>query len=179
MNKLLRLLGIALITGACLILPAKAADGCKVILCLAGNWRDISQCRSDVEEALRDAARGRGWPSCGGVNTQRIASNTRKNCPPQYLSSVEDHNSHPIYTCAYAGVNTTTYQGRTFTRTYWNLRGGSVTQWSDEAKQMFRDAGMFDQLDLTFDLDYDEWLVLEEKRLKEEAERDQTGGGGA
>lgn len=44
--------------------PAYAADGCKVLLCFAGNWRDISECRPEVEQALKDQAKGKGWPTC-------------------------------------------------------------------------------------------------------------------
>lgn len=44
--------------------PAHAVDGCKVLLCFAGNWRDISQCRPEVEQALKDQAKGKGWPTC-------------------------------------------------------------------------------------------------------------------
>lgn len=180
MNIWSKVLGIAFAT--LIAIPVKtalAADGCKVVLCLAGNWRNISECRPDVEDALRDIARGRGWPTCGSVGTQRIAQNTRQNCPPQYLTEIEGHNGIPIYQCAYTGINTTTYQGRTFSQTYWNLRGDTVTQWSDEAKAMFDSVGMLDQLDLTFELDYDEWLVQEEKKRKELEERDRNGFGGA
>lgn len=44
---------------------ASAVDGCKVLLCFAGNWKDISQCRPEVEQALKDQAKGKGWPTCG------------------------------------------------------------------------------------------------------------------
>lgn len=44
---------------------ARAADGCTVLLCLAGNWRNISQCVPPVRQALRDLMLGRGFPVCG------------------------------------------------------------------------------------------------------------------
>ena len=44
--------------------PAHAVDGCKLLLCMAGNWKNISQCEPTVRQALRDVARGRGWPTC-------------------------------------------------------------------------------------------------------------------
>ena len=39
--------------------PAQAVDGCKVLLCMAGNWQHISQCEPTVSRALRDVALGR------------------------------------------------------------------------------------------------------------------------
>jgi len=45
--------------------PAHAADGCTVLLCLAGNWRSIGQCVPPVRKALRDLALGRSFPVCG------------------------------------------------------------------------------------------------------------------
>jgi len=35
--------------------PAQAVDGCKVLLCMAGNWQHISEC----EPTVRDVALGR------------------------------------------------------------------------------------------------------------------------
>ncbi|MEP6874817.1 MAG: hypothetical protein ABI887_10675 [Burkholderiales bacterium] len=53
----------------------QAVDGCKVLLCLAGNWKNISQCRPDVEQAMRDVARGRGWAS-GAAAASSAGSST-------------------------------------------------------------------------------------------------------
>ena len=63
---------------------AHAVDGCKVLLCLAGNWSNISQCRPDVEEALRQIERGQGLPSCemaGAGNVARVVSSYYDPCP--------------------------------------------------------------------------------------------------
>ena len=43
---------------------AQAVDGCKVLLCMAGNWRNIAACVPEVTRALRDLARGRVIPQC-------------------------------------------------------------------------------------------------------------------
>ncbi len=50
---------LSLVSGA-----AHSNDGCTVLLCLAGNWRQIGQCVPPVQQALRDLARGRAWPTC-------------------------------------------------------------------------------------------------------------------
>lgn len=64
-------------------MPAHAADGCKVLLCMAGNWRNIAACEPEVRQAMRDAARGRGWPRCsmasGGGGGSNTSSNTGSN----------------------------------------------------------------------------------------------------
>lgn len=48
---------------------AYGVDGCKVLLCLAGNWKQIAPCQPEVNQALRDVAKGRGWPSCSMANS--------------------------------------------------------------------------------------------------------------
>jgi hypothetical protein len=70
---------------------AHAADGCKVLLCLAGNWKNIAACEPEVRQALRDVSRGRGWPSCstssgggdssGGAASQAAGSGTADDNP--------------------------------------------------------------------------------------------------
>jgi hypothetical protein len=79
---------IFLLTGLALSsLRAQATDGCKVLLCLAGNWSNLSQCRPDVEQAIREVAEGRGWPSCdtaGAGNQATFQATTEATCPPFY-----------------------------------------------------------------------------------------------
>jgi hypothetical protein len=69
------LAGLVILTASAT--PALAVDGCKVLLCFAGNWRDISECRPEVEQALKDQARGKGWPTCS--TTQSDGSVTTDN----------------------------------------------------------------------------------------------------
>ena len=69
--------------------PAHAVDGCKLLLCMAGNWRGIAECVPTVRQALRDVARGRAWPQCAmasgsGSANQYVAP---EQCPPQYVTS--------------------------------------------------------------------------------------------
>ena len=80
--------------------PAHAVDGCKLLLCMAGNWKNISQCEPTVRQALRDVARGRGWPTCSmsgssGTGNQYVAP---EQCPEQYRTiSGTDDNGRVIY----------------------------------------------------------------------------------
>lgn len=57
-------LSLSLSLGLGLSSPAHAVDGCKLLLCMAGNWQNIAQCAPTVRQALRDLARGRAWPTC-------------------------------------------------------------------------------------------------------------------
>ncbi len=67
---------------------AHAVDGCKVLLCMAGSWRNIAACVPEVTKALRDLARGRVIPRCkmadgsyssgGGFNYRQVWGN---DCP--------------------------------------------------------------------------------------------------
>src|SRR5678816_1358123 len=87
----IRRMGAALILGAggLLSAPARAADGCLVLLCLAApSWSSIAQCVDPVRQVLRDLARGRPFPSCamsGAGNTARQEwASAPGFCPPQY-----------------------------------------------------------------------------------------------
>ena len=64
--------------------PAHAVDGCKVMLCITANWKNISQCRPDVEQAIHDVERGRGWPSCNEANGASYQWATEATCPAFY-----------------------------------------------------------------------------------------------
>ena len=68
--------------------PARAVDGCLVLLCLAApSWRAIPQCVPPVQQLFRDLARGKPFPTCsmsGAGNTANHAwSNAPAFCPPQ------------------------------------------------------------------------------------------------
>jgi hypothetical protein len=63
---------------------ARAVDGCKVLLCLAGNWQNFATCRPDVEAAMREVDEGRGLPSCdesGAGNFARVDTAYFDPCP--------------------------------------------------------------------------------------------------
>ena len=103
--------------------PARAVDGCLVLLCLAApSWRSIPQCVPPVRQVFRDLARGKPFPSCamaGAGNSARHGwAYAPGNCPPQY-TRVFDGESAPIYSCDYAGAVSVTIDGALFARTWW------------------------------------------------------------
>ena len=137
---------------------AYAIDGCKLLLCLAGNWQSISQCRPDVEQAMRDVARGRGWPECGmgGDSGTRNTDIAPELCPLQYRTEVQLE-SGVMYACPYSGVVDAVVAGQPWSRTWWAGNGDSVTEWLPAAKAQFaNDPGAMDD---RFDRDLAAWLA--------------------
>lgn len=73
--------------------PAHASDwGCTVLLCLAGNWGDITECQEPVHRLFRELARGHSFPSCdmsdGNNDGQNYATHGRdpiQDCPPDMV----------------------------------------------------------------------------------------------
>src|SRR6476646_9668382 len=75
--------------GSLLPVPARAVDGCLVLLCFAApSWSAIPQCVPPIQEVLRDLARGRPFPSCSmggaGNSASHRWSSAPVYCPPQY-----------------------------------------------------------------------------------------------
>ena len=142
----------------CAAAPARAVDGCKVLLCMAGNWRNIGACRSEVEQALRDVARGRGFPECAmGGSSQ--AGNTFMSpdlCPVQYRSEIQLE-SGVMYVCPFSGAIGVVVAGQPWSRTWWAPGGDSVTEWLPAARAQF--AGVPNAMDNRFDQDYAAWLA--------------------
>jgi hypothetical protein len=137
--------------------PARA-DGCKVLLCLAGNWQQIHECAPAVRKALRDVARGRGWPRCGmsgsGNGSSHSWSYAPGNCPPQYTVTVEAE-SGTRQTCMYSGAVRVAINGRPWSTTWWNRDGeDTVIEYSAEAK-----AQLGSHADTKFEDDYAAWLA--------------------
>lgn len=118
--------------------PARAVDGCVVLLCLAApNWRAIPQCVPPVRQLLRDLARGRAFPTCAmagaGNSSSHVWATAPGNCPPQYTQVNQGPNG-PIYSCHFVGAISVSVQGAAFTRTWWSPNGDSVTEYSPAAK---------------------------------------------
>lgn len=139
--------------------PVQAADGCLVLLCLAApSWRAVEQCVPPIQQLFRDLARGKPFPSCSmsrdGNTATHEWSNAPAFCPPQYTRSV-DVDSGLVYRCDYTGAISVSIDGVPFTRTWWNLEGGSVTEFGPAAK------AQLGSWDTRFDDDYRVWLEMQ------------------
>ena len=174
--------GLVLGLGLGLSGPAHAVDGCKLLLCMAGNWQNISQCTPTVRQALRDVARGRGWPTCsmGGNSASGNQYVAPEQCPEQYITNAgTDESGRPIYSCPFSGVIHVAVEGRPWSRTWWSPSGDSVVEWLPAAKAAF--ANSPDAMDERFDRDHAAWVISEQVRLAAEAAAAAAaaqGGGG-
>lgn len=135
--------------------PAHAVDGCLVMLCLAApSWRSVPQCVPPVQQVMHDLARGRPFPTCDTAGAGNSANHTWAHapsfCPPQY-TRVRDGRNGPIFNCDYAGAISVSINGAPFSRTWWNLVGDPVTEFSPTAKAQL---GTFNT---RFDDDYAAW----------------------
>lgn len=121
---------------------AHADDGCVVVLCLAGNWKQIDQCVPPVKKALRDLALGRALPSCDmassgsagatGASNRMLSGQT---CPAQYGVFVRDGDGRIVdRVCRVTGAITVSVDGVPWSVTYWNS-SDSVTWFSDAARE--------------------------------------------
>ena len=126
--------------------PARAADGCTVLLCLAGNWRNISQCVPPVREVLRDLLRGRAFPTCamgGGSYAAGTGAGNRgvsiAECPGPYLSETYYDGTFTGYVCNLNGVIDVTVKGQLWSKTYWDGAGNSITEYTAAAKTQLGD----------------------------------------
>jgi hypothetical protein len=139
--------------------PAHAVDGCKLLLCMAGNWQNISQCEPTVRQALRDVARGRGWPTCsmGGNSASGNQYVAPEQCPEQYRTSSVDWRDQIVYGCPFSGVIHVAVKGQPWSRTWWSPSGDSVVEWLPAAKAAF--AGTPDAMDERFDRDHSAWVL--------------------
>lgn len=143
--------------------PARAVDGCKVLLCMAGNWKQIAPCQSEVRQALRDIARGRGWPECkmGGAGNGTAGTPIPPTaCPIQYQTTrIEQLESGTRETieCPYTAVVTVAVNGVLWSKTWSSPTGETVTYWTPAARA--GTSGAAGALDDQFDLDYAAWLA--------------------
>jgi hypothetical protein len=148
---------VAALAGATAPRMAHAVDGCLVLLCFAApNWRAIPQCVPPIRQVLRDLARGKAFPTCAMAGAGNSASHAWANapgyCPPQYTRLFEGE-SGPIYSCDYSGAISVSINGTPFARTWWNMGGDSVTEFTPGAKTQL---GTWDT---RFDDDYAAWLA--------------------
>lgn len=133
--------------------PAQAFDSCKVLLCLAGPWRSIAECRPDVTEFLRCWSRGKCSLNCAMAGGSRLEWASPGNCPQQYLVTNEWQGT--TY-CSKTGVINVTTQGvQNWLRVWWTRDGVEepVFEYSPEAK-----AFLGEHADTKFDEDFKQWL---------------------
>jgi hypothetical protein len=151
-----------------------------VLLCLAGNWRSISQCVPPVRKALRDLALGRAFPVCGFASLPTLpalssfTSNTPHTdaahtststttttlrwaqdgfCPVQYRTAVETESGSAQFLCEFTGAIEVTINGQLWNRTWWNLSGDTVTEWSAAARATLPASSTDDR----FQRDFERW----------------------
>lgn len=118
---------------------AHAVDGCKVLLCMAGNWSNISECRPDVERALRDAARGRGWPTCGmgGTSSTQMQWASEPTCPPFY--SYYNPETGGWAGCQFDGMVSVRINNAPWSDLFWSSGGGATsTRYYDQARSALK-----------------------------------------
>jgi hypothetical protein len=172
-----------------LALPATAAraDACTVLLCLAGNWRSIGQCVPPVRRALRDLALGRSLAICDFASPPADASlipataaaparavlvwASEGHCPVQYRTHIELE-SGSSYACGYAGAIEVSVGGQVWNRTWWNLSGDTVTEWSEAARRRLPQA----QHDDRFEREYQAWRAAQSEVSGEPAPTVPEGG---
>lgn len=97
--------------------PAHAVDGCKVMLCIAGNWQNIAVCRPEVEEAMREVERGHGWPQCSEAPNMGLEWTTEATCPPFYARYGGDSGGY--MGCTYGAVVRTKVNGAPWADMFW------------------------------------------------------------
>lgn len=135
---------------------AQAADGCKFLLCIAGPWNSIAECRPTVREVFRDLARGRPFPMCAMSGAGNAASNnwaTEQTCPAMY----RQYNHDGMYSgCTYPGRIEVFIEGRPWSTVYWGFGDNTSTYWTPEALSKLNQPGAA-PVDQTFQNDVNSW----------------------
>ena len=115
--------------------PAGAVDGCQGLLCLAGPWQRLP------------ASVGAGYsPSLSNEPSASTASAANSwlgqwapapdpSCPSKYVTSFSPL-GRTVYGCQFRGVIAVRLNGQVWSRTYWNLGGGSATELSSYAQSV-------------------------------------------
>lgn len=130
-----------------------AADGCKFLLCIAGPWTTIPECRATVYEVFRDLAKGKAFPTCAMSGVGNSAGNSwmsEATCPILYRR-YNDYSSF-YEGCAYTGKISVVINGAPWSDVYWNT-STTATWYSQEAKSALSSS----PLDTTFSNDIAAW----------------------
>ncbi len=80
-------------------------------------------------------------------------------CPVQYRSPIESEAGITGWSCAYAGAVEVTIGGQLWNRTWWNMGGDSVTEWTAAARSALPNTPVDDR----FERDYDAWRLRQEQ----------------
>ena len=105
------------ITCALVVPAAHAVDGCKVMLCIAGNWQNIATCKPEVEKAMKKVAQGQGWPQCPAAPNMGLEWTTEATCPPFYAQFGGDSGGY--IGCTYDAIVRTKVNGAPWTDMFW------------------------------------------------------------
>jgi hypothetical protein len=132
--------------------PAYAVDGCKVMLCITANWKNISQCRPDVEQAIHDVERGRGWPSCNDANGAVYQRATEATCPAFYSRYNPENGAWA--SCQFDAILSVKVNNVPWSDMFWTI-GGTATSTHYYAPAR---AALGDSIDPRFDLDAAAWV---------------------
>lgn len=162
-----QLAAAAAILGMTWSVGASAADGCTVLLCLAGDWRHISQCRGPVKAALRDMAKGRPFPTCSmssGPGGSASVGLVGADCPPQYTTQGELGNE-----CRFSRVVNVMVDGQLWSRV-WFAGDDSITEYSDAAK-----AQLGAERDMRFETDLAAWTAIQQAAQAQQPAYDAGG----
>jgi hypothetical protein len=140
--------------------PARAFDGCRVILCLAGPWRSIPECVPDVREALRCMARGKCWPTCASAPGVSMSWASSAACPPQYgIYETDACGRQTLVGCSKTGVIDVAFNGvPSWVRVWFNqgaADNSAVLEYSDAARAAYPSSYLNPQ----FDMDYALWVA--------------------
>jgi hypothetical protein len=114
---------------------AHAADGCKFLLCIAGPWSRIAECRPTVYEVFHDLARGRPFPTCDMSGPGNSANNIwtdANTCPSMYRQYNPESGAYA--SCTYPGRISVSINGALWSQVYWNTSGTTSTWYSDSAR---------------------------------------------
>ena len=150
--------------------PVKAADGCVVMVCMAGNWRNHAMCIPPVNEALRDVARGRAWPECreanqtvtttrGNTTSTMTLAYAPGNCPRQYAQEISVEGSS-WWVCRWTRVIIMTIDGQPWLNTWADDQGNTSTEYFAAARAQLR----AEDLDPTFENDLAAYIAAEAAR---------------
>jgi hypothetical protein len=135
---------------------AKAADGCLVLLCLAGNWKQIPMCVPAVKQVLRDIARGRPFPTCNSADAQNRPNFTwtnQGNCPVFYSQYNAENGSW--LACNYPALITVNVNGQLWSEVFISMVSEDTsTRYTDGARQ-----SLGERIDPKYDIDSGYWTA--------------------